>query len=87
MCMRHFEADHGNAAPVTSKGAFDGARYGPGEKHYFAKVVFRQVEKFVDLYFWYYERMPLPQGKDIQESEETVVLRYFVRRYFSRDDL
>ncbi len=85
--MRHFEADHGNAATVTGKGAFDGARYRPGEKHYFAKVAFGQVEKLVDLCFWYYERMSFPQGKDIKESEEPVVLRYFVRRYFSRDDL
>jgi len=31
--------------------------------------------------------MPFPQGKDIQESEELIVLRDFIRRYLSRDDL
>jgi hypothetical protein len=85
--MRYFEANHGNPAPVAGKGAFDGFGDRPGEKQQISELVVGQVEEFVDLYFRHYKRMPFPQGKDIQESEELIVLRDFIRRYLSRDDL
>ena len=85
--MRHFETNHGNAASVAGKGAFDGARDRPGEKQYFAEIFIGQIEKFVGLHFGHYKRMTCPQGKDIQECEEPIVLRDLVRRYFSRNDL
>ncbi len=85
--VRHFEADYGNAASVTGKGVFDGVGDRSGEKQQFSELSIGQIEELVDLHFWHYERMPFPQGKDIEESEEPVVLAYFVRRYFSCDDL
>ena len=83
----YFEANHGNAASVTRKCVFDSARDRPGENQHVAQIVIGQVEEFVDLHFWHDKRMAFPQGKDIEESEEPIVLRYFIRRYFSRDDL
>jgi predicted Zn-dependent protease len=85
--MRHFEANHRNAAAVTRESTFDGFGDRPGEEHYFAQEAIGQVEKLIDLHFGHDERMTFPQGKDIQEGEESFVLCYFVRRYFSRDKL
>ena len=63
--MRDFQPYHGKTTTIAREGCFDRLCNGPGKQQQLRQVNIRHIEKIVNLYFWYHQRVSFPQRKYI----------------------
>jgi hypothetical protein len=83
MGMRYFQAHYGYTHTLALYCAFEGTSYLAGKGHKTIVGFVIEVKDVIYLLLGNYQCVTLGHRTDVEERKETIVLGYFVARYFT----